>query len=156
MSRNRRVVKATPAEVWHVLADGWLYPLWVVGSDRMRAVDRDWPVPGSRLHHSVGAWPFLINDTTIVQAAVPERRLHLRARGWPLGVADVSIELSAVADGTEVVLEEDAVGGPGRLVPAPVRSPLLWWRNTEVLNRLAVVVEGRAFTRRTGRPGHVE
>ena len=32
-----RVVQATPEQVWDVLADGWVYPVWVVGATRMRA-----------------------------------------------------------------------------------------------------------------------
>ena len=39
MSINTRAVDATPDQVWQVLADGWLYPLWVVGASRMRDVD---------------------------------------------------------------------------------------------------------------------
>src|ERR1043165_7866722 len=63
MSTNKRLVDATPDQVWSVLADGWLYPLWVVGASRMREVDDEWPEPGARLHHSVGTWPLLIDDT---------------------------------------------------------------------------------------------
>ena len=85
MSRTTRVVKASPDQVWEVLADGWLYPLWVVGASRMREVDDTWPAPGSRLHHSVGVWPALIDDTTVVVAVTPGRLLSLRARGWPAG-----------------------------------------------------------------------
>ena len=66
MSRVTRTVLAVPDQVWGVLADGWLYPLWVVGASRMREVDDHWPAVGARLHHSVGAWPALIDDTTSV------------------------------------------------------------------------------------------
>ena len=55
MSTTKRVMQAPPDQVWAVLADGWLYPLWVVGASRMRDVDDHWPAPGARLHHSVGA-----------------------------------------------------------------------------------------------------
>ena len=47
MSENTRVVAATPDQVWRVLADGWLYPLWVVGATRMRDVDEHWPAVGA-------------------------------------------------------------------------------------------------------------
>ena len=46
MSAVSRVMKATPDQVWDVLADGWLYPLWVVGASRMREVDDHWPQEG--------------------------------------------------------------------------------------------------------------
>ena len=49
-----------------MLSDGWLYALWVVGAARMRDVDEGWPAVGTRLHHSVGTWPLLIDDTTEV------------------------------------------------------------------------------------------
>ena len=55
MSENTTVINASIDDVWSVLSDGWLYPLWVVGASRMRDVDPDWPAVGSRIHHSVGA-----------------------------------------------------------------------------------------------------
>jgi hypothetical protein len=39
---------------------------------------------------------------------------------------------------------EDASHGPARFVPAPVRIPVLGWRNKESLERLAYLAEGRA------------
>jgi uncharacterized protein YndB with AHSA1/START domain len=146
MSTTTRTLHASPDEVWDVLADGWLYPLWVVGASRMREVDDDWPAAGSRLHHSLGAWPVLINDETQVQESRPGHRLVLRGRGWPAGEVDVVITLRAVGAETEVVIEEDAAAGPGRLVPKPVRDPLLGWRNVETLRRLAYVAERRAHS----------
>lgn len=143
MSSNERVVHASPDAVWAVLADGWLYPLWVVGAARIRGVDRAWPQPGSRLHHSAGVWPALLDDETRVEAIEPQRRMQLRAKGWPLGEADVVLELEPTEGGTLVRLHEDAAAGPGRLIPKPFRSPLIAWRNTETLRRLALLVEGR-------------
>ena len=78
-------------DVFAVLADGWVYPVWVVGASRMRAVDDDWPEVGSRLHHSAGAWPLLIDDTSEVLAYDPPRAMVLQARGWPAGEARVEI-----------------------------------------------------------------
>ena len=145
MSRTVRVMNVPPEDVWAVLADGWLYPMWVVGATRMRDVDEDWPHVGSCLHHSFGVWPAVIDDTTEVKASEPLRRLELRARGWPLGEADATIELTPVDGGrrTEVVLLETAVSGPGKLVPPPAEAVLLGWRNVETLRRLAFIAEGR-------------
>jgi uncharacterized protein YndB with AHSA1/START domain len=144
MSTNTRVIETTPERVWDVLADGWLYPLWVVGATRMRDVEDDWPAVGSRIHHSVGAWPVVIDDHTEVLVCEPGRLLELRARAWPTGEALVSIRLTAVGGGTEVVIEEDVTSGPARLVPRPVRNPPLHWRNVEALRRLAFLAERRA------------
>ncbi len=138
-----RVLHTTPQRVWDVLADGWLYPLWVVGASRMREVDETWPAVGSKLHHSVGAWPALLNDDTEVVDVDPLRMISLRARGWPLGEAAVTLHLSPQGAGTRVVMEEDAVAGPGKLVPKPLRAPGITWRNVEALRRLAYVAERR-------------
>lgn len=143
VSMNERKMDASPEQVWEALSDGWLYPLWVVGATRMRAVDADWPAVGSRIHHSAGVWPVVVNDDTEVLAADPGRSLRLRAKGWPLGEADVLIELIPEGGGTLVRITEDASVGPGRMVPKFVRTPLLVWRNTETLRRLSFVVEGR-------------
>lgn len=143
MTVNERMIDAPPQAVWDVLADGWLYPLWVVGATRMREVDESWPEVGSRLYHSAGVWPAVVDDNTEVLDATPLQRLHLRAKGWPLGEADVILELEAVGAGTRIRIYEDAAEGPGRLVPYVLRAPMLKMRNTEALSRLAHVVEGR-------------
>jgi uncharacterized protein YndB with AHSA1/START domain len=139
----RRTINAVPAQVWAVLADGWLYPSWVVGASRMRDVDHSWPAPGSELHHSVGVWPLLLDDRTEVIGCEPQKQLRLRAHGWPAGAAEVLIELEPVGAGTEVTIREDAVAGPATLVPPPVRQLGVIPRNKEALRRLAFLAEGR-------------
>ena len=143
MSTTTRSVNATPEQVWEVLADGWLYPLFVVGASRMRAVDDTWPAVGSRLHHSVGSWPLLIDDTTEVLELEEGQRLLLLARGWPAGQAHVEIALQGSGDSTLVTITEDASAGPALLVPKPLRDAQLHLRNVEALRRLALLVEGR-------------
>ena len=144
MATNERRIGTTPERVWDVLADGWLYPLWVVGATRMRDVDETWPAVGSRLHHSVGSWPLLIDDTTSVLECTPQSVLRLRARAWPAGDAQVTIQLSGSGADTLVEIEEDAESGPGLLVPKPARDLGLHWRNVESLRRLAFLAERRA------------
>lgn len=136
--------RASRDEVWAVLRDGWLYPLWVVGATRMRDVDGHWPEPGARLHHSAGVWPAVLDDTTEVLESQPLERLVLRARGWPAGEAEVVLTLADEAGGTRIDLREDAVRGPGRLLPAVARQPLIHVRNRESLRRLVLLAEGRA------------
>ena len=143
MSVNTRTMAATPERVWEILADGWLYPVWVVGASRMRDVDKNWPEVGSRLHHSVGIWPLLINDDTEVLAATPDRMLRLRARGWPVGEAEIEITIAPVGARTEVVITENVVSGPGKLVPEPLKGLSLAWRNVETLRRLAFIAENK-------------
>ena len=147
-----RIIAATPDDVWKVLADGWLYPLWVVGATRMRDVDANWPDKGSRIHHSVGVWPLLINDHTEVLDVVPGRSISLRARAWPIGEAKVDIRLSDVGAQTEVVIEEDAIAGPGVLVPEPLKAVRGGGGMVQPRRRLGFVGEGRheAYARAPG------
>lgn len=137
-----REMEAPVEEVWRLLADGWLYPLWVVGTARMRDVDPEWPGVGTRLHHSVGNWPLLVDDRTEVLESVPGRRLALRAHAWPMGAATVLIELEPAAAGTRVRIREDAERGPGMLMPRMLRQRLVEPRNRESLRRLAYLAEG--------------
>ncbi len=133
---------ATPRQVWSVLSNGWLYPSWVVGAARMRDVDAGWPAPGTLLHHSVGSWPLMLDDTTEVVAVEPEQALLLRARAWPAGAAQVLIELTPDGAGTLVSIREDAIAGPAALAPRLVRQAAIAPRNREVLRRLAFLAEG--------------
>jgi hypothetical protein len=139
-----RVVRAPASAVLDVLADGWTYASWVVGTSRIRAVDASFPEPGSHIHHSVGAWPFLLDDETVVREWDPDRGIDMQARGWPLGEARVRVTVVPSGDGCTVRIDEDASRGPGRFVPKPVRSAFLIPRNTETLRRLAFAAEGRA------------
>jgi uncharacterized protein YndB with AHSA1/START domain len=147
MSVNTRYLDVPPSAVWAVLADGWLYPLWVVGAARMRQVDDHWPAPGAKLHHSVGIWPALIDDETVVLESVPEELLRLRARAWPAGEAEVAVRLRAAGTGSEVEISEAPTAGPGRLLPPPAREPMLKWRNDEALRRLGYLAERRVADR---------
>ena len=144
MSRNVRVLRCTPDDVFRVLADGWLYPCWVVGASRMREVEEAWPQAGSRLHHSFGAWPALIDDVTVVEVYEPPRRMVVRAKGWPIGEARVTIDVKPRGRASVVRIQEHAVAGPGRFIPAPLLDLGLHWRNTETLHRLAYLAEGMA------------
>ena len=128
--------------MWAVLSNGWLYPLWVVGASRIRDVDENWPGPDC-LHHSVGVWPLVVDDTTEVSRA-GRAALLLRARAWPSGEAQVLVSLRPEGRGTRVTIREDAVAGPLRLVPRPLRKWVIAPRNVESLRRLAHLAEGRA------------
>ena len=143
MSTRSRAIAATPEKVWAVLADGWLYPLFVVGASRMRDVDESWPEVGAKLHHSVGSWPALIDDNTEVLEVEHGKRLRLRARAWPAGEATVEFRLEPADEGTLVTIVEDATKGPAVLIPKPLRDPQLDLRNTETLRRLSYVAERR-------------
>lgn len=139
-----RKVDAPPQAVWDVLADGWDYATWVVGASRVRDVDPSWPAEGARIHHSFGLWPLLVNDTTHVLTATEPSLLRLRARGWPAGEAEVVITVTARGEqASTVAIAEDAVKGPGAMLPKPLRQLAIGPRNIEALRRLAYLAEGR-------------
>ena len=143
MNRVEQPVNAPAAAVWRILADGWLYPLWVVGATRMRQVEDEWPAVGSKLHHSVGVWPLTLDDDTEVVEAEEGRRLVLRARAWPGGEAEVTLVIDDLGASSVVSIEEDLATGPAKLVPRPARSVLLVLRNRETLRRLGWLAERR-------------
>lgn len=135
-----------PADaVLAVLADGWSYATWVVGTSRIRGVDPGWPTPGALIAHSAGIWPLVVDDVTV--ALDWDRaggRLELQARGWPAGEARVLLRVRPDRDGCVVRLDEDAVRGPGAAVPRPLRAAALLPRNRETLRRLAMLAERRS------------
>jgi uncharacterized protein YndB with AHSA1/START domain len=133
-----------PAAVFAVLADPDAYPDWVVGAQRIREADGEWPQPGSGFHHVVGVWPLRLRDSTEVVEAVPDTRLVLEARARPMGRARVELELEAKGPGTEVVMREAPISGPARLVPSAVLEPTIRRRNELSLDRLRRLVERRA------------
>jgi hypothetical protein len=145
-----RMVQATPEQIWGVLEDGWSYPSWVVGASRMRAVSDDWPAAGSKLHHSAGIWPLVVNDETLVLESDPPRLLRLQAKGRPAGEATVELRIEPAGNGSKVTMLEDATRGPGSYVPKALRQPLIALRNTETLRRLAYMAEGRSDPRNGG------
>ncbi|HET8615521.1 MAG TPA: SRPBCC family protein [Actinomycetales bacterium] len=132
---------AAPDEVWAVLADGWSYAGWVVGASRIRSVEPGWPSAGTRIHHSAGSWPILLNDETTVLESQPGRRLVLQAEGWPFGEATVDLTLEPRGSGCRIMMREDVTKGLGRVVPKPARQLALKPRNRESLRRLALLAE---------------
>jgi uncharacterized protein YndB with AHSA1/START domain len=143
LSVVERVIAGDPDQVWAILTDGWLYPVWVVGATHMRDVDDGWPEPGSQLHHQVGAWPLLLSDTTQVAECEPTRRLVLQARAWPMGAARIEITIDPHPDGSLVRMGEAPARGPARWFDNPLVRKLLIARNKECLFLLAAIVEHR-------------
>ena len=120
--------------VWDVLADGWTYSGWVVGNSRIRAVDSHWPEPGSRILHSIGTWPAVINDETVV---------GLLAKTRPAAEARITLQLSDIPGGCRVTMTEVAVSAPLRWVPDRVQLIGVAPRNRECTWRLAMIAERR-------------
>jgi uncharacterized protein YndB with AHSA1/START domain len=141
MAAVTRRIEASPEAVFAVLADGWRYSNWVVGTSHMRAVESEWPAAGARLHHCSGIWPLVTRDETVVEESVPDRKLVLLAKGGILGSARVTLELEPDGDGTIVSLLEGPVDGPAKWLYNPVVDLILARRNVETLARLAALSE---------------
>ncbi|MFV2100724.1 SRPBCC family protein [Micromonospora sp. LOL_024] len=134
----QRVIEAPVRRVWAVLADGWTYSDWVVGTAHMRDVDDGWPQVGTQLHHRAGPWPFSLEDTSTVLSCEPERRLVLRVQLWPAGEGVVVLTLEPVrTDATRVLLGEDFAAGPLRWLRTKLNDVVLHLRNEETLDRLS-------------------
>jgi len=143
MSSVHREIAASPEQVFEVLADGWLYASWVVGAARIRGVDDGWPAPGTRIHHSVGAWPLFIHDVSVVVEVQPPRMLLLNVRVWPVGHGHVRFTLRDLGGRTDVTMAEEPSGGPVRWVYNRLLDALTDARNRETLLRLGLIAEGR-------------
>ena len=146
----KRDTKASRDRVWEVIADGWTYSQWVVGNSRMRAVDPNWPQVGSTIRHSIGVWPLLIDDVTIVEECRPSEKLVLLAKGRPFGKARVTVRLFDIdGGGCRIEMAEVPVGAPMGWVPDRLSLAAAFPRNRECTWRLAALAERRT-------PGDVE
>ena len=61
----------------------------------------------------------------------------------------MTIDVKPRGDGCVVRIQEEAVAGPGRLVPDALMDVGLYIRNAETLHRLAYLAEGRALHARS-------
>jgi uncharacterized protein YndB with AHSA1/START domain len=137
------VIAAGREDVFEVLCDAASYPEWVVGTNRLRDADPDWPAVGSRFHHAVGFRPFELRDSTQVRNVEAPSWVELHVKVRPLFEAIVDLRLEALgAESTRVIMTEHAVGGLAVLA-GPLNVPALSIRNRLALRRLARIAEGR-------------
>ncbi|MGH3319119.1 MAG: hypothetical protein ACRDN9_02875 [Streptosporangiaceae bacterium] len=143
MAVRQVLVRGSPDEVWLVLADGYAYAHWVLGTGNIRSVDANWPELGSSIYFTVGQRWLQLQDRTTVRVIEPGRRLELEAHALRLGTARVAIQLIPWGRDTLVVLDEHPVSGPGSRMHSWVVELLLHLRNRKMLTDLARVVQGR-------------
>jgi hypothetical protein len=139
----KRNTTATRQQVWDVIADGWTYSQWVVGNSRMRAVDPAWPAVGSTIAHSIGVWPLLLDDETVVEDCQPLELLVLLAKGRPFGKARITLRLLDVETGCRIEMAEVPVGAPMGWLPKRAALAAALPRNRECTWRLATMAERR-------------
>jgi uncharacterized protein YndB with AHSA1/START domain len=143
VSRNSIHVDAPPTAVFAVLDDAEAYPRWVVGAREIRHVDADWPAPGSRFDHEVGAPAANVDDDSEVLAREWPRELDLEVRFRPVGVARVHVSVRPDPSGSRIELEEHTRRGAVDRLPGLLVEPLLHVRNAWSLRRLRREVERR-------------
>jgi hypothetical protein len=142
MATVQRTIEALPDRVFAVLADGWTYSDWVVGTAHIRDVDPDWPAPGTRLHHKAGPWPLSLADSSTVLSCDLNKQLTVKAGLWPLGEATIRIELEPLgATATRVTMHEEFAAGPLQWLQNKINDLVLHRRNVEALRRLADLAE---------------
>lgn len=124
------------------MANGWTYAQWVVGNSRTRAVDSNWPEPGSAIKHSVGIWPLVISDQTTVESCTPGEELVLLAGIGPLGAMRITLRLKDGDDGgCRIEMIETPASGPVRMLPDRLVLAAVYPRNRECLLRLTALAE---------------
>ncbi len=136
-----RDVAASRQQVWDVLADGWTYSQWVVGNTRTRAVDANWPEPGAAIRHSIGIWPLVINDQTVVERCTPPEELVLHAGLGRLGAARITLRLTDIPEGCRIEMIEVPVDGLISRIPDRAALVGVAPRNRECLWRLGAMAE---------------
>ena len=137
-----RDIAASRQRVWDILANGWTYSGWVVGNSRIRAVDPNWPAPGTRILHSIGTWPAVIDDETVVERSVSGEELVLLAKVRPAAKARITLRLTDLpGGGCRVAMSEVVVSRPLRWVPDSVQLLGVAPRNRECTWRLAKIAE---------------
>ena len=142
MAASDTFIAAPPERVFEVLANAESYAHWVVGTDKVRAADPDFPAPGTRFHHQVLAiGPIKVRDDTRVIDADPPHCLVLKARARPLGTARVSLRLEGERSGTRVTMQEEAGDLCSRLLFNPITHLFVRGRNAESLRRLKELAE---------------
>ena len=141
-AENQVEIDAPATDVFAVVADPRTYPDWVVGCDRIRAVDPDWPQPGSQFHHTVGAGPAKVDDSTVLVRIDPPSVLTLEARAGAAATACVTFTVEPVSGNrSRVTIEEEAVDGVAARMPDAVTDAGLKLRNAETLRRLRKLLE---------------
>jgi len=137
------LIQRPPEQVWDVLADGYAYAEWVVGTQEIRAVDDGWPEVGSSIHYTAGIGPLSFTGRTTVRRAEPGRQLGLEADGGPIGTARIVIDLIHWGEDTVVELDESPLRGAGYRLHNSVSDAVLLVRGRPMVQNLARLVERR-------------
>lgn len=138
----RHRVDAPRDEVFNMLADPRTYPDWLVGAQRIRDVDDEFPEAGAKFEHSVGpSEGTTVDDDTEVIESQGHRHLVMEVHVGPLK-GEVEFDLKKRGDATEVIMRERPTGAA--LLITPLIRPLLALRNQRSMRQFAQMVQERA------------
>ena len=144
MAIRNALVEAPPSDVWAVLADGYSYDQWVVGTQNIRGVDPGWPHQGASLHFTAGVGPLRFEDRTTVRLYEPGKCLELEAQARPFGSVRISLRVLPWGDDSIVIMDEHPIRGPAWALENPVVELVLALRNRSSLRRLVNVITSRS------------
>lgn len=143
MAVRHCLVDATPEQVWDVLADGYGYVEWVVGTSASRPLDEDWPAVGTQIEYTITLARWSVSGRTTVRLCEPPHRLELEADSGRLGTARIALDVRPWGDETLVLLDEHPLRGPGGMLHNALVDALAQLRHRGMLARLARCVERR-------------
>lgn len=140
----RKYTRATPAQVWAVLSDGYRYADWVHGTKEIRDVDAGWPNEGTCLHYTAGVGPLTHKGETTVRDSQTLRHLELEVHAWPAGTVRVDIVIEQSGGGSIVTLDEYPLRGPAKLLHNPLSRLGFSARTNAMIGDLLRLVESPA------------
>ncbi|MFI9155566.1 SRPBCC family protein [Streptomyces sp. NPDC053367] len=141
MAVRHRLIKASPAVVWGVLADSGAYPRWVVGPSAAEPVRGQWPQTGAAIRYEIPLGPLRLSNETVVRRCEEGAALELEAHAGPLGTARIAIELRPWGEHCLVVVDEHPLQGAGGALHNVGFELLIQLRHRTMLHRLARLCE---------------
>ncbi|MEU2062529.1 SRPBCC family protein [Streptomyces sp. NPDC013455] len=156
MAVRHRVIKADPAAVWEVLADGHRYAEWVVGTGASRPKQGQWPQKDASITYEIRLGPLTLANETVVRHCREGSLLELEIIAGFLGTARFSIELREWGEHCLVIADEHPLRGPGAALHNVGLEALIQLRHRSMLARLARCCEDGPGGRRepSGGQGH--
>jgi hypothetical protein len=131
-------------QAWAVIAEPTTYPRWLVGTQRILAIDPGFPSRGTSFRHEVGVGPFRLRDvSTVIESHPRNRRLVLQVRARPvIGAATVEMSvLAARVGGARVTIKEVPRRILGSVLLAPLAERMIKARNARSLANLRDLLE---------------
>ena len=141
MAVRHRLIKASPRRVWSVLADGYRYADWVVGTAESHPALGQWPQVGAEIVYEVRFGPVRLTNQTVVRRCEEGVALELEARAGVLGTARIAIELRPWGEHCLVTVDEHPLQGAGGALHNAGVEALIQVRHRTMLARLAEVCE---------------